>query len=94
MDNFDDWIDRLKKQLIELEKGGNTLVYKKIQEWKEKEGIKPILDIQVLRLHIIMLQTSGDPSNPREQLLGEIWNTLLDRSFEAKLLDYELNFKK
>jgi len=94
MGTIDDMIENAKKQLIELEKGGNDLVYKKIEEWKKNEGIKPILDTDVLKLNIIMLQSSMDPKNPQTILLTNMWNTLLAKSFEAKLLEYELNFKK
>ena len=91
---LDDMIENAKKQLIELEKGGNDLVYKKIEEWKKNEGVKPMLDTDVLKLHIIMLQSPMDPKNPQTLLLTNMWNTLLAKSFEAKLLEYELNFKK
>lgn len=94
MNPLDDMIERAKKELTELEKGGNTLVYKKIEEWKEKEGVKPMLDTDVIKLFINMLQTKRELSNPREELLGAIWDTLLAKSFEVKLLEYELNFKK
>jgi len=94
MGPVDNMIENAKKQLIELEKGGNDLVYKKIEEWKKNEGIKPMLDTDVLKLHILMLQSSMDPDNPQTLLLTNMWNTLLAKSFEAKLLEYELNFKK
>jgi hypothetical protein len=53
-----------------------------------------MLDTDVLKLHIIMLQSPMDPNNPQTLLLTNMWNTLLAKSFEAKLLEYELNFKR
>ncbi len=94
MGPLNDMIENAKKQLIELEKGGNDLVYKKIEEWKKNEGVKPMLDADILKLHIIMLQSPMDPKNSQTLLLTNMWNTLLAKSFEVKLLEYELNFKK
>lgn len=87
-------IENAKNQILELEKGGIQLVNQRIKEWKEKgEGVAPIVDIDVLKLEIRYLSLEHDYT-PLGSLLGDVWNTLLMRSFEAKLAEYELNFQK
>lgn len=59
--NQDSLISKYEKQIDEIQRGGNDYVNKRIEEWKIKEGIKPILDISTLKLNIQLLQ---DPPPP------------------------------
>jgi len=85
-------LENMRKDYVELYKGGDTEVRKRIEKWKENGGVKPMVDHNTLALQIQSLTIGIDMTNvDRAIIQSGIFNYLLDRSFECKLLEYELD---
>ncbi len=90
-------LENMRKEYAELYQGGDAEVRKRIEKWKESGGIgtggaKPTLDHKTLALQIQHRMIGVDVTDiDRVIIQNSIYNYLLDRSFECKLLEYELD---
>jgi len=85
-------LENKRKTYAELYQGGNAEVRKRIKKWKEIGGAKPSVDYRTVGLQIKNMMIDIDETNiNRLTVQKDIYKYLLDRSFECKLLEYELN---
>lgn len=89
---YDNVIKCLRQEYAELHKEEKSITNKKIEDWKTKGSNKPNVDSRILGFIIkkMMLAQEADPLESA-RLGNEIWKYLVDRSFQCKLLEYELD---
>ena len=90
MPQLDYALDVLRDKLIALQSGGQDYVDKKIIEYKQISGVKPFIDVKTLAFLIKSYMISPDSSQTLAEFHDDVWKYLVNRSFECKLLEFEL----